>query len=390
MNHPAAQLDNQASCDSPASPSNTEPCEQQPLEQQSLKQQSREQQSREQQSREQQLHTWLTQVFPNQLLQHEKIPGDASFRSYHRLIVDNQHYIVMDAPPEKESVKEFIAVDNLMAGHVHVPKMIATDEQQGFIVLEDLGNTDFADVIAKDLTDAGELVKTARYYQQAMQAILAIQKIDINDAKAVIPSYDDALLRREMGLFSEWFLPYIGVTMTPDLETLWQDLQSDIIQKVIAQPQVVVHRDFHSRNLMVLSHSDELGVIDFQDAVIGAYTYDLASLLRDAYINYDETWVNTHLAHYHQLAQIDKSLADFTMEFNVMSMQRHLKVLGIFVRLFERDGKARYLANLSKVFNDLLNCLKAITEWGERNNFDKFDDWLTAEVEPAFIKKLQG
>ena len=149
MNHPAAQLANQDPSDSTASPSNTEPCEQQPL---------------KQQSREQQLHTWLTQVFQNQSLQHEKIPGDASFRSYHRLTVDNQHYIVMDAPPEKESVKEFIAVDNLMAGHVHVPKMIATDEQQGFIVLEDLGDTDFADVIAKDLTDAGELAKTARYY----------------------------------------------------------------------------------------------------------------------------------------------------------------------------------------------------------------------------------
>lgn len=385
MNHPAAQLANQDPSDSKPSPSNTEPCEQQPLKQQSLKQPPLKQQSREQQ-----LHTWLNEVFPNQSLQHEKIPGDASFRSYHRLTVDNQHYIVMDAPPAKESVKEFIAVGNLMAGHVHVPKMIATDEQQGFIVLEDLGNTDFADVIAKDLTDAGELAKTERYYQQAMQEILAIQKIDINDAKAAIPSYDDALLRREMGLFSDWFLPYIGVTMTPDLETLWQDLQSDIIQQVIAQPQVVVHRDFHSRNLMVLNHSDELGVIDFQDAVIGAYTYDLASLLRDAYINYDETWVNTHLAHYHQLAQIDKSLAEFTVDFNIMSMQRHLKVLGIFVRLFERDGKDRYLVNLPKVFNDLLTCLKAISQRDERPTFDKFDDWMIAVVEPAFHRKIQG
>ena len=166
MNHPAAQLANQNPSDSTASPSNTEPLEQKSLEQQSLKQQSLKEQSREQQ-----LHTWLTQVFPNQSLQHEKIPGDASFRSYHRLTVDNQHYIVMDAPPAKESVTEFIAVGNLMAGHVHVPKMIAMDEQQGFIVLEDLGNTDFADVIAKDLTDAGEMAKTARYYQQALSLI---------------------------------------------------------------------------------------------------------------------------------------------------------------------------------------------------------------------------
>uniref|UniRef100_UPI003CC557BF hypothetical protein n=1 Tax=Pasteurella multocida TaxID=747 RepID=UPI003CC557BF len=110
----------------------------------------------------------------------------------------------------------------------------------------------------------------------------------------------------------------------------------------------------------------------------------------DAYINYDETWVNMHLAHYHQLAQIDKSLAEFTVDFNIMSMQRHLKVLGIFVRLFERDGKDRYLTNLPKVFNDLLTCLKAITQWDERHAFDKFADWMTAVVEPAFHQKIQG
>lgn len=341
-------------------------------------------------TRDQQLHDWLTQVFQNQSLHHEKIPGDASFRGYHRLTVENQKYIVMDAPPEKESVKEFIAVDQLMADYVHVPKMIATDEQQGFIVLEDLGNTDFADVIAKDLRNTDDMAKTERYYRQAMQEILAIQKIDINDAKAVIPSYDDALLRREMALFTDWFLPYIGVSMNAEVEKLWQDLQADIIKQVTAQPQVVVHRDFHSRNLMVLDNSDELGVIDFQDAVIGAYTYDLASLLRDAYIEYDENWVNTHVAHYHHMAQIEKSLPDFTMDFNIMSMQRHLKVLGIFVRLFERDSKDRYLANLPKVFSDLQKCLAVITQTSVESNFNQFSDWIDAVVEPAFIKKIQG
>ena len=342
-----------------------------------------------QQERDTQLHQWLTQVFKNQPLSHERIPGDASFRGYHRLKVNQQQYIVMDAPPEKESIKEFIAVDKLMADYVHVPKLIATDEQQGFIVLEDLGNTDFADVIGVE-----DLPKTEHHYTQAMQEILAIQKIDTREAQKIIPNYDDALLRREMALFSEWFLPYISVSMTAEVEQLWQQLQQDIISQVTAQPQVVVHRDFHSRNLMVLDASDEsgngLGVIDFQDAVVGAYTYDLASLLRDAYINFDEQWVNTHLAKYHQMANINKTLANFSHDFNVMSMQRHLKVLGIFVRLFERDGKDRYLANLPKVFSDLQLCLAAITQSGERSNFDRFDDWITAVVNPAFDQKMQG
>ena len=334
--------------------------------------------------RDDQLHAWLTQLYPDQAFRHERIPGDASFRGYHRLTVGDKQFIVMDAPPDKESVKEFIAVDKLMVAVVHVPTIFAVDETQGFVVLEDLGDIDFADVIGKNDSD------TARYYQQAMQTILAIQQLDTKAAQAVIANYDEALLRREMGLFTEWFLPYIGVEMNEDIQQLWEDVQAEIIKQVTAQPQVVVHRDFHSRNLMILENSDELGVIDFQDAVIGAYTYDLASLLRDAYINFDEDWVTAHLAKYHQLAKIEKSLEDFTIDFNVMSLQRHLKVLGIFVRLFQRDGKGRYLANLPKVFNDLQHCLAPLTQAGGRNNFDKFDDWITAEVKPAFDKKIQG
>ena len=345
--------------------------------------------------RDNQLHTWLSQVFQAQPFTHQRLPGDASFRGYHRLTVGDARYIVMDAPPEKESVKAFIVVDQLMAEHVHVPKLIATNEAQGFIVLEDLGNTDFADVIAKDVNDIKNLPTTAHLYQQAMQEILAIQHIDINQAQAVIPQYDETLLGNEMALFSEWFLPYIGVSMTTDTQALWQALQTDIVKQVTAQPQVVVHRDFHSRNLMVLADSNRLGVIDFQDAVIGAYTYDLASLLRDAYINFDENWVTEQLACYHQLAQIDKNLADFTLDFNVMSLQRHLKVLGIFVRLFERDGKDRYLANLPKVFNDLLHALAAVNAKGENakgesDNVAAFTQWLTTVVKPAFDQKIQG
>lgn len=337
--------------------------------------------------RDNQLHTWLTTVFPNQDFTHDRIPGDASFRGYHRLSVGNDKYIVMDAPPDKESVKEFIAVDKLMADYVHVPKLFAIDETQGFIVLEDLGDTDFAEDIATDLTSE-DMAKTERHYEHAMQEILDIQKIDIEKAREIIPDYDEALLRREMSLFTEWFLPYIGVSLNQETEQLWQTVQADIVKQVISQQQVVVHRDFHSRNLMVLANSDDLGVIDFQDAVVGSYTYDLASLLRDAYINFDENWVNQHLQKFYDMANIDKDFDQFKTDFNVMSMQRHLKVLGIFVRLFQRDGKDRYLANLPKVFDDLLYSLGTLKE--SNPNFNKFYHWLKTDVQPKFEQKVKG
>lgn len=340
------------------------------------------------------LHTWLQQVFPNQSIAHQRLAGDASFRAYHRLQVTDtndktQHYIVMDAPPDKESVTEFIAVAKLLKNHeVNTPDIVAIDENQGFLVLEDFGATDFADKIGKNIPDSDDL------YQQAMQTLLTIGKIDsaLAQNQAKLPSYDTALLGREMGLFSEWFLPYIGVTLDDNAETLWQNTQNAIIAQVTAQPQGLVHRDFHSRNLMILGHNQPLGVLDFQDAVIGAYTYDLASLLRDAYIDFDEHWVSQQLAKFYQLANIEqnygKSLAEFTADFNVMSMQRHLKVLGIFIRLSQRDGKDRYLANMPKVMADLMHSAKWLNDNTDNAEFKAFYEWLNQMVLPKFNDKF--
>lgn len=351
------------------------------------------------------LHTWLEQVFPKQTITHQRLAGDASFRAYHRLQVASndkngttQNYIVMDAPPEKESVKEFIAVAKLLKTNaVNAPEIVAMDETQGFLVLEDFGATDFADKIGKNVPNSDDL------YQQAMQTILTIGKIDsaLAQNQANLPAYDTALLSREMGLFSEWFLPFIGVTLDETAEKLWQNTQNAIIAQVTAQPQGVVHRDFHSRNLMILedgsNQEQPLGVIDFQDAVIGAYTYDLASLLRDAYIDFDENWVSEQLAKFYQLANIEqnygKSLAEFTADFNVMSMQRHLKVLGIFIRLSQRDGKNRYLANMPKVMADLMHSAKWLSEntstlHQQHTNFKAFYDWLNQTVLPKFQEKF--
>lgn len=347
-----------------------------------------------QQQRDTQLHDWLSQVFANQTFYHKRLAGDASFRAYHRLEVENagqtQHYIVMDAPPDKESIKEFIAVAKLFKTHgVNAPELVAIQEQQGFLVLEDFGTTDFADKIGKH-----DLNNSAILYQKAMQMIVLIGKIDaiLAQHQAHLPTYDHALLSREMGLFSEWFLPYIDVPLSHDSETLWHNTQLAIINQVVAQPQVVVHRDFHSRNLMILDEGESLGVIDFQDAVIGAYTYDLASLLRDAYIDFDEVWVKEQLTKFYQLAHIEqnygKTLTAFTTDFNIMSMQRHLKVLGIFIRLSRRDGKDRYLANMPKVMADLIHSAKWLSENTDNADFKAFYTWLNQTVLPKFKEKF--
>lgn len=339
--------------------------------------------------RDNELHQWLNSVFSEDF-KHERLLGDASFRSYHRLIVNQgektKNYIVMDAPPDKESVKEFIAVDKLMTGYVHVPKLIAINEEQGFIVLEDLGQTDFADKI-------GEYNEQTRaLYQKAMQTILDIQKIDINQAKQIVPNYDEALLKREMALFDEWFLPYIGEKLDEKTQNIWQNLQNHIVNQVTTQPQVVVHRDFHSRNLMIVNNdvNQDLGVIDFQDAVIGAYTYDVVSLLRDAYVNWTEEQTEVWFDEFY--AMLNASLPNlskeqFTLDNMIMGLQRHLKVLGIFVRLYERDGKSRYLANLPRVMQDTLFEAKYLAEH-QGGVFAEFYQWLDGDIKLKFNEKL--
>ncbi|WP_394262187.1 aminoglycoside phosphotransferase family protein [Moraxella boevrei] len=338
------------------------------------------------------LNQWLQTVFAEQNFSHQRLAGDASFRSYHRLQVGNgqsqQKFIIMDAPPDKESVKEFIAVDKLMADFVHVPKLMAVNESEGFIVLEDLGATDFAD----RLNESSEI--SEKLYQKALQTLIDLQKIPVERAKNLqnypLPNYDEALLKREMALFDEWFLPYLGVSLDEKTQQLWLNLQNQIVKDAITQPQVVVHRDFHSRNLMII-HNDltkDLGVIDFQDAVIGSYLYDLASLLRDAYINVNENWVENKLQDFYKMTDYKNTL-DFQQvnyDFNVISFQRHLKVIGIFIRLSQRDGKDRYLANMPKVMQDLLNSLSNLIN--KNHVYAEFYAWIEQVILPKFQQKF--
>lgn len=316
----------------------------------------------------------------------ESLPGDASFRRYHRIYLPmsgeagsrEMTYLLMDAPPDKESIQEFIHVADIMSETVNVPDIVARDEAMGFLLLQDFGVVEFAHAIAKDAD------KKDDYYTKALQTLAQLQTIEGAD----LPKYNDEKLAQEMDLFSEWFLPYLGVELTYEGAQKWQHLKQTLITQISKQPKVIVHRDYHSRNLMIDKGSDHLGVIDFQDAVIGAYTYDLVSLVRDAYIDYDETWVEKRIHEFYQLIKPSVDLGTFISQTNIMGVQRHLKVLGIFIRLSERDGKHRYLDNIPKVMRDLLSELSWLSERGNESIYGEFMAWLKVTVLPSYRAKF--
>lgn len=328
------------------------------------------------------LNSHLTQGFVV-----ESLAGDASFRRYHRIYFDvnSEHdktdmtYLLMDAPPEKESVVEFVKVAGIMSEAVNVPEIIAQDIAKGFLLLQDFGTVEFAHIICEDKKNKES------HYQKALSTLIDLQRLDTN---VDLPIYGDEKLGQEMDLFEEWFLPYIGVQLSDDEKLLWENTKNTLLQDIANQPKVIVHRDYHSRNLMADKGSDALGVIDFQDAVIGAYTYDLVSLLRDAYIDEDETWVNEHIKIFYELKNPAVDLTTFTKETNIMGVQRHLKVLGIFIRLSCRDGKDRYLENIPKVMKDLLAELDWLSKNHNNSIYQVFLDWLIQKVVPCYQAKF--
>ncbi|MGO1251169.1 aminoglycoside phosphotransferase family protein [Psychrobacter sp.] len=348
-------------------------------------------------SRQQLLESWLQQVFTGQTFKLVSLPGDASARQYHRIELSEgetlARYIVMDSADEQDAMRQFINVAKLMAPAINVPALIAQDVEQGFLVLQDFGTVEFAHLLV-DATPA----QVDTNYQLAMQTLAALQTVPVETAKSKhqLPDYDTALLDREMDLFSDWFIPYIGVALD---EVLWDDLKAALINEILQHPQVVVHRDYHSRNLMQDQASTaQLGVIDFQDAVIGSYTYDLVSLVRDAYVEWTESQISAWI---HDFWQLQKQHGQVTAEnieqlendVNVMGIQRHLKVLGIFIRLSQRDGKDRYLADIPKVMRDLIIELNWLAEKGSdemKHAVVPFTQWLEKKVLPAYRLKFSS
>jgi len=267
---------------------------------------------------------------------------DASFRRYFRATLgDGRSVIVMDAPPEREPCAPFVHVATLLreAG-VNAPEVHAQDLDQGFLLLTDLGTRTYLDVLAADRSAAGTL------FEHATEALLRWQRAS---RPGVLPSYDAARLREEMALFPQWYLGrHLGIELSSEQALALERVFALLIASATAQPQVFVHRDYMPRNLM-LSEPDP-GVLDFQDAVMGPISYDIVSLLRDAFISWDEAQVLDWCVRYWERARaaglpVDPDFAEFFRAFEWMGLQRHLKVLGIFARLTHRDGKAQYVAD---------------------------------------------
>ena len=295
---------------------------------------------------------WLAAIAPGHELDPASLraaSADASFRRYLRLDGARGSRIVMDAPPAHEDCRPFVAVARLLqAGGLHVPEVLEWDEAQGFMLLSDLGHTTYLSRLQPGQPAAAV---NRELYGDALDALVQLQRID---AAATVPAYDAALLRRELDLFPEWYLGrHKGLALSETQRTQLEQAFALILANNLAQPRVLVHRDFHSRNLMVSQPNP--GVLDFQDAVFGPLTYDLASLQRDAYIEWDEeAQIDWGVGYWERARKAKLPVAadfgEFWRDFEWMGLQRHLKVLGIFARLAHRDGKTGYLADIPLVW----------------------------------------
>jgi aminoglycoside/choline kinase family phosphotransferase len=294
------------------------------------------------------LTDWLSGLYPNETFTLAPASADASFRRYFRASFSNgATKVVMDAPPQHEDCKPFLHVGKLFedAG-THVPHVYAQDLEQGFLLLSDLGNTTYLQALSAD--------NASQLYGAATDALI---KIQLASKEKELPPYDEALLRRELNLFPDWYIAkHLGVTLTEKQSAKLEECFQRILRNNLSQPCVYVHRDYHSRNLMLSEPNP--GVLDFQDAVYGPITYDLASLFKDAYIRWEEEEIMDWLIRYWEKARkaglpVREDFGEFYRDYEMMGVQRHIKVLGIFARLYHRDGKEAYLKDMPLVMDYL-------------------------------------
>ncbi|MFC3033455.1 aminoglycoside phosphotransferase family protein [Pseudoalteromonas fenneropenaei] len=306
------------------------------------------------------------------------ITGDASFRRYFRIEHNGLSYILMAAEPSKVDNRPFVALtEHFAAGGLRVPQVLAVDHAQGLVLLEDFGSVHLADKL-------NEATRVSHY----QQVLALMPKIATLTPSSWMKPYDAAFIAMELDIFRDWLLSqWLQVPSTAELTTRWQALQHWLVGEFIAQPQVTMHRDFHSRNIMAVE--DGWALIDYQDAVQGPVCYDVVSLLRDCYFRLPEAEF-IQLRHdafilLHQaglLAQISET--EFAYYLDVTGLQRHLKAAGIFVRLWLRDGKAGYLANI-------LPTLAYIVEVAEKYPQSQWlASWLQADIIPAVSAKLES
>ncbi len=313
----------------------------------------------------------------------EPASSDASFRRYFRITTSNKQFIVMDAPPSKENTEPFIRIAKLLTqSQVNVPSIFQQNLIDGFLLLEDFGNQCFLDQL--NTATADDL------YQSAFDSLFKLQtQTPIQNSG--LPGYDEPLLHRELAIFDEWFLGQLLDIQIP--AAIWDTVRTLLTASALEQPVTCVHRDYHSRNLMVLDN-DSPGVIDFQDAVIGPITYDLVSLLRDCYIAWPEQqveqWRSNYFERLRQAALINCDPAQFKRWFDLMGLQRHLKAIGIFSRLHLRDGKSNYLGDIPRTLNYVITVCATYPELAEFNNFlhDHVLPALSSAEAPVLIPVL--
>ncbi len=294
------------------------------------------------------LQQWLESIAANTYTDLQPASADASFRQYFRVTntQNNKTYIVMDAPTDKEDCRPFIQITNLIRDvDVNAPNIIAKDIKKGFLLLDDLGSTSYLDSLNFDTAE--------ELYIDAIDALIKLQSI-----YTMLPAYDEDLLKKEMFLFEAWYVNHhLNTKLSPQQQITLNSIFKLLIANALEQPQVFVHRDYHSRNLMI-TNTNNPGVIDYQDAVNGPITYDLVSLFKDCYIEWPrekvEHWLDLYLARLTPTHFIEKKT--LLKWFDFMGVQRHLKVLGIFSRLNYRDNKSQYLDDLPLTLKYITDC----------------------------------
>lgn len=303
------------------------------------------------------LQNWLTEILGTSVFNLKPASEDASFRTYHRLFLKNKTFIVMDAPPEQENCKAFIKITKkLRACDVNVPIIHNVNIEQGFLLLSDLGNDLYLNKLNKS--------SIYELYSDALSTLVSIQVL-VNVGG--VDEYDKSLLISEMNLFREWLIEkHLNIKLSDSQVKILTTLFDLLVNNALQQPKVFVHRDFHSRNLMVTKENNP-GVIDYQDAVYGPISYDLVSILKDCYIKWPkeeiDKWVDFYLNKlYEEKAQYKINRDEFVRWFDLMGVQRHLKASGIFARLSHRDGKHNFLEDIPRTLSYILDLKETYEE----------------------------
>lgn len=305
------------------------------------------------------------------------VSGDASFRRYFRLSLGERAWICVDAPPEKEDSGAFVRIAELMLRHqIESPQVLSFDLTKGFMLLTDLGDQLLLNTLSPETVEP--------HYRKAMHLLRRIQQIPLTELQS-LPRLDASQLQVELDLFEAWFLPqYLQLTPDPDMLKVMQNLTQLLIADALSQPQVLVHCDYHSRNLMWLN-TQTLAQIDFQDAVVGPVTYDLVSLLKDCYIQWPQAQMNQLAQDYAKLAEEVGLIeavppAQWQRWFDWIGLQRHIRICGVFARLYFRDGKATYL-------NDIPLTVRYVMEVAQRYpEFAEFEAMMQEKVLPALYR----